>query len=87
MGAAPGRSTAPHLLFQVVARKPKTVVVAVIERRSDEVIGEVAWYGAFRAYCFMPTENTVWSTGCLDEVRAEIARLMRERRAAREETT
>lgn len=82
MGSQSTRATQPHLLFQVVARTPKTVVVGVIERRSGDALGEIKWYGAWRQYAFLPlAERTVWSRSCLAEVSAEIDRLMAARRA------
>jgi hypothetical protein len=41
----------------------------LVNKRSGERIGLVEWYGAWRQFVFCPEECTVWSVGCLMDVR------------------
>ena len=36
---------------------------------SGQVIGTIAWYGPWRCYCFYPMSGTVFSSGCLRDVK------------------
>lgn len=49
----------------------------------DGDLGQVHWYGAWRQYCYFPSENTVFSAGCLKDITDFIKWLMDERRAQR----
>lgn len=40
----------------------------VVNRRSGTTIGLIRWYGPWRAFCFFPEANTVWSCGCLADL-------------------
>ena len=31
-------------------------------------LGEVKWYGAWRQYCYFPTVQAVYSSGCLNDI-------------------
>lgn len=48
--------------------------------RTSDTLGYIEWYGRWRQFCFMPTEGTVWSDGCLADVRTLIGELAAERR-------
>lgn len=68
-----------YIHFVKVAEKPKTVVYEVRSNRSEEVLGEVKWYGPWRQYCFHPALDklTVWNAGCLRDLIAFIESLPR----------
>lgn len=59
----------------------KTMITLVRSRRTMTLLGRIRWYGPWRQYCFEPEGATVWNKGCLDDIQAEIARLMDERRS------
>lgn len=61
-------------------RPRKTKVVLVLSRRTDEVLGVIKWWGAWRQYVFEPRPNTVFNVGCLECINGAIAMLMAERK-------
>ena len=46
----------------------KTRVVEVHSKTSNDVLGIIKWWPAWRQYCFFPEEGTVWSIGCMHQV-------------------
>ena len=69
-----------YLKFIVIRFKPKTMVIAVVSRSSDEELGRIEWYCAWRQYCFMPHSNTIWNNNCLVDVQNFITALMIKRK-------
>jgi hypothetical protein len=43
--------------------------------RSGEELGQVKWYQPWRQYCYFPTVQAVYSTGCLNDIRDFIEQL------------
>lgn len=41
-----------------------------INNKSGAVLGEVAWYPAWRQYIYEPYVDTVYSVGCLNDIAA-----------------
>jgi len=60
--------------------KRKTPTYEITNKHSGASIGTVQWYGPWRQFCFLPLGATVWSTGCLDDVKDVIKQAMDERR-------
>lgn len=60
--------------------KRKTPIYEIRNKHSGSNIGTVAWYGRWRQFCFFPFGATIWSTGCLDDLKDVIAKAMDERR-------
>ncbi len=47
----------------------------------SEELGEVAWYGPWRQYCFMPSsDELVFSPGCLSDILDFLHQLEKQRR-------
>jgi len=46
-----------YLVFQWAEHKAKTSVHEVLNKRSGEFLGKVAWYGPWRQYTFAPEPN------------------------------
>ncbi len=46
----------------------KTARYRVLNRRSGAVLGVISWYAPWRQYTFNPAPNTVYSTGCLEDI-------------------
>lgn len=61
----------------------ETRQVVLVNNRSKECLGYVKWYAPWRQFCFYPIEYTVWSDGCLADVRKLIGNMSKERRAAK----
>jgi len=54
----------------------KTRAWIVRNRKSGAAIGRIHWYGAWRQYCFLPLDNTVFSRGCLYDIAGFIGKAM-----------
>jgi hypothetical protein len=54
--------------FVEVEKKPKTSVWTCRNTKSMEGIGTVMWYPAWRQYCFVPWDGTVFSVGCMKDI-------------------
>jgi len=68
-----------YVHFEEIEKKSKTSVYAVVSE-SNFQLGIIKWYGSWRQYCFFPSDETVWSRGCLKEVDGFIQNLMAERK-------
>jgi hypothetical protein len=66
--------------IDVEAFRQKTKIISIVNIHHDEVIGEIKWFGRWRQYCFYPSDNTIWNTGCLEDVYEVIKNLMNERK-------
>jgi len=64
-----------YLKFIIKELKPKTKVVAVVNKTHAEEIGVIKWYSQWRQYCFFPYDRTIWNKKCLDDVNDMIAEL------------
>ena len=45
------------LTFEIVGKKPKTLIYAVISKSSNCVLGMVRWHPAWRHYCYFPNRD------------------------------
>ena len=61
-------------LASLAARK--TRLIGVINKTSQQQIGVIEWYGAWRQYCFMPAPRTVFNEACLFDIRGALLTLM-----------
>ena len=66
-----------HYKFFAVRRLPaeagrKTLRYEVLNTRSTGLLGIIAWYAAWRRFCFFPEDYTVWSAGCLADIQEAI---------------
>jgi len=59
----------------------KTPIIAVYNKVSQEVIGEIKWYPPFRQYCFFPEDETVYHDGCMNKIVECITYLKKEQEA------
>jgi hypothetical protein len=69
----------PYIVFEEQPSKGKTVVLHVRSRRTDDLLGSIRWYGAWRQYTLWVEPQTIWNTGCLEAVNERIRGLMQER--------
>lgn len=67
--------------FELVERKPKTNVYNVFSKNHGDLLGRIFWYGPWRQYVFEPLDGTLWSRGCLGEIKQFLTELMEERNA------
>ena len=57
----------------------KTPVVLVLSKSSGVRLGVIAWFGRWHQFCFWSSPETVFSVGCMDDIKAKIAELKAER--------
>lgn len=58
----------------------RTPTYVVTNKHSGADLGTIQWYGPWRQFCFFPLAVTVWSNGCLDDVKDAISKAMDESR-------
>jgi len=59
----------------------KTRIVIVVSKSSGAELGSIKWYGPWRQYCFYPASATIFNTGCMNDIQAQIKELMDERKS------
>lgn len=64
-----------YIYFIKFADKPKTFVWFCYSKSSNDLLGEVKWYGPWRQYCFFPEPNTVFNVTCFDHINNFIGQL------------
>jgi hypothetical protein len=64
-----------YIHFELEEEKQKTNVYYCRNNKSNEILGVVKWYGSWRQYSFFPFKNTVFSTGCLNDIISFIKQL------------
>ena len=69
-----------YITIGLVARGHTTNMYHVINKRTHACLGVIRWYGAWRQYCFYPTENVIFSSGCMLDVCDFIKGLMHDHR-------
>lgn len=64
--------TTKWLVFSIIDKKPKTVVVAVDNISGQRKPGEIRWHGPFRQYCFCVNTadhaTLIFNNGCLEDI-------------------
>jgi hypothetical protein len=56
-------------------RRPKTKNFAVYAN-SGSYLGRIKWYANWRQYCFFPSEESVFSKGCMNDINDFITKQM-----------
>ncbi len=69
-----------YLAFVETPSKGKTKVLAIVNKHHQEIIGEIKLFGRWRQYCFFPSNETTWNTGCLADIRDAIQELNEQRK-------
>lgn len=57
-----------YIEFQEKAPNKKTRRWWVVNYRTQVIVGEVKWHGAWRKYCFFPEPNTLYDWDCLEMI-------------------
>lgn len=57
-----------HIEFELVEQKPKTLVYDILNINSGDKIGTIKWFANWRQYVFFPTNDCVFSCGCLADI-------------------
>lgn len=63
----------------------KTLVYRVVNNKWGDELGQIRWYGPWRAYCFFVGQGreTVWSAGCLRDIQDAMNKIDKQRRIDR----
>lgn len=72
--------TNSYVNFNLIEQKPKTSIFSVDNNNSGIRLGIIKWFSSWRQYCFFPTEETVFSQGCMKEIQDFIQNLKKERK-------
>lgn len=59
----------------------KTKAYNVVSKVSQDVLGEVRWYGPWRRYCFFPGDSMLFDYACLTEINTFLFALMEARKS------
>lgn len=65
-----------YIKFQLTERKAKTAVYSCCNNNSGHELGIIKWYPGWRQYCYFPTAQAVYSTGCLEDIAKFINQLL-----------
>ena len=70
--STPTKTTYEYLVFEQVKvegfNKTKTTPWTCMNLKSRGELGMVKWHGAWRQYCYFPTVQAVYSSGCLSDI-------------------
>ena len=69
-----------YIEFEVIDKKPRTLVYSVINIKSEMSLGTIQWHGAWRQYCFFPIPYTIFNIECMEHIIKFIQKLMEERK-------
>lgn len=75
-----GGKESEYLEFSLIEQKPKTKIIGVWSKKSSDRLGLIKWYGPWRQYAFFPENNTLFNTGCLNDIQIYIKAMMDGRR-------
>ena len=57
-----------YISFKLIEQKPKTQVYLCLNNKSQGELGLIKWYPSWRQYCYFPTVQAVYSSGCLNDI-------------------
>lgn len=58
-----------------IAKKPKTTVWEVQNKKGEYSLGVIKWNPGWRQYCYFPDNGLVFSAGCLKDIYSFITEL------------
>ena len=71
------------LRFNIVDRKPKTVVIYV-HNTNNQFLGKIGWYGSWRQYVYESEDGIIYNDQCLKDIADVCTRLNDEHKAKKE---
>lgn len=72
-----------YLEFKLLATKPKTLVYQIRSKSNYNLLGEIKWYPQWRQYCFFPSADSLFNTGCLSDITDFVEDLNRQHKEKR----
>ncbi len=76
----PQIKTTEYLVFRLAKLNPKTAVYMVLSRRHGTQLGVIKWHSPWRQYAFFPASDTLFNTGCMNDISEFIGVLMEGRK-------
>ena len=73
-----------HIHFVALDHNTKTEKWECVNSRSGSHLGLVQWYAPWRRYCYLPSGDCVYGSGCLNDIVTFIDGLMAARIDGRE---
>jgi hypothetical protein len=72
---------AEWITFEDLAPKAgqKTALCIVRSKQTNETLGIIKWFNAWRRYAFDPVPNTIYSKECLIDISVQINKMAKER--------
>jgi hypothetical protein len=70
-----------YIEFELIKQTDRTKKFRVKNIEHGTILGLIMWYGAWRQYAFFPSEETVFSSGCMQDITQFIKGLMEKRKA------
>lgn len=58
-----------YIYMSALEEKPKTKVYGVYNIKTRNLLGKIGWYSSWRQYVFAPVGNTLYSVGCLIDIK------------------
>lgn len=58
------------------SKSGKTFIIPVQSKSRRDLLGIIKWYGPWRQYTFEPEYATIFSRGCLQEIKDYLEKLM-----------
>lgn len=55
-----------YIKIKLARKNEKTNIYCVKTKKDDILLGFIKWYGAWRQYCFMPEDNMIFNSTCLE---------------------
>jgi len=68
-----------YIHFAISEKKPKTDVWDIRTNDTNDLLGQIKWYGAWRGYCVFTKDNVIFHYGCWQDV-ADFWRQLNEER-------
>lgn len=68
-------------MVDVTADSMKTKRFMVMNKAHGDWLGEIKWECGWRQYVFMPSMDTIFSVGCMQDIISFISELQEERRS------
>lgn len=59
-----------YLRFTKIERPPdkKTDTIIIENKSGNYILGRIKWFGRWRQYCFFAENETIWNSGCMEDV-------------------
>ena len=69
-----------HLVFEEIKDTGKTKIWGVESTYTEEILGKIRWYWAWRRYVFFPESDTLYDVDCMRAIANFISSEMKKRK-------